>query len=155
MMSMFFQFVAAVVGAIGFSIIFNAPARQYLLCGLTGGVAWVAYLLIISVMNSPGVASFVATFIIALMSRAFSVVRKTPTSVFITAGIFPIVPGAGIYYTAYYFIMGDYGMAGGKGVETLKIAGAIALGILFGFSVPQRFFIWLGRVTEKQKPTAM
>ena len=47
-----------------------------------------------------------------------------------------LVPGAGIYYTAYYFIMGDNAMALSKGIETIKIAVAIALAIVFVFSMP-------------------
>ena len=39
---------------------------------------------------------------------------------FLISGIFALVPGAGIYYTAYYFIMGDNAMAVAKGVETFK-----------------------------------
>ena len=62
--------------------------------------------------------------------------RKTPVTVFLICGIFPLVPGAGIYYTAYYFIMGDNAMALSKGIETIKIAVAIALAIVFVFSMP-------------------
>ena len=51
-------------------------------------------------------------------------------TVFLICGIFPLVPGAGIYYTAYYFIMGDNAMALSKGIETIKIAVAIALAIV-------------------------
>ena len=50
------------------------------------------------------------------------------------------VPGAGIYYTAYYFIMGDNAMAVAKGVETFKIAVALAVGIVLVLALPGRLF---------------
>ena len=75
-----------------------------------------------------------------MMSRIFAVRRKTPVTVFLICGIFPLVPGAGIYYTAYNFIIGNNQMAVAKGVETIKIAVAIALAVVFTFSLPTPVF---------------
>ena len=61
------------------------------------------------------------------------------------AGIFPLVPGSGIYYTSYYFIMSDMESFVAKGTETFKVAGAIALGIIFGFALPQKFLLFARR----------
>ena len=52
----------------------------------------------------------------------------------------PLVPGAGIYYTAYNFIIGNNQMAVGKKGETIKIAVAIALAVVFTFSLPTPVF---------------
>ena len=51
-----------------------------------------------------------------------------------------VFSGAGIYYTAYYFIMGDNAMAVAKGVETFKIAVALAVGIVLVLALPGRLF---------------
>ena len=51
-------------------------------------------------------------------------------------GIFPLVPGAGIYYTAYYFLQGAGQQMADKGFETAKIAIALALGIALVSSLP-------------------
>lgn len=40
-----------------------------------------------------------------------------------------MVPGAGIYYTAYYFLQGEQELFASKGGETFKVALALALGI--------------------------
>ena len=66
-------------------------------------------------------------------------------------GIFTLVPGAGIYYTAYYLLMGDLAQFTAKGIETFKIAGAIALGIVFGFAIPQSWFNRLGKQVLERK----
>ena len=71
-------------------------------------------------------------------------------TVFLICGIFPIVPGAGIYYTGYHFFMRDNAMALTKGLETIKIAIAIALGIGIVLSLPQ-FFFTLRRKTQSGK----
>lgn len=85
-------------------------------------------------------ASFFATLALAWLSRVFSFSRKAPVTVFLICGIFPLVPGAGIYYTGYYFFMGSNAQALDKGLETIKIAVAIALGIGIVLSMPQFFF---------------
>lgn len=53
---------------------------------------------------------------------------------------FPLVPGAGIYYTAYYLISGMPAKCSAKGLETFEIALAIVFGIIFGFSIPETLF---------------
>ena len=85
-------------------------------------------------------ASAVATGILTIFARALAVLRKMPVTVYLLTGIFPLVPGAAIYYTAYYLFIGDTAMSSVKAIETFEVAGAIVLGIIFGFSIPQRLF---------------
>ena len=47
-----------------------------------------------------------------------------------------MVPGAGIYYTAYYFIQGDNALALSNGISTFKVAVALAVGISLVLSIP-------------------
>lgn len=101
---------------------------------------WLCYLLVMQNYPSPAVASFAAVVVLTVMSRIFAVRRKTPVTIFLICGIFPLVPGAGIYYTAYNFIIGNNQMAVAKGVETIKIAVAIALAVVFTFSLPTPVF---------------
>ncbi len=46
------------------------------------------------------------------------------------------MPGAGIYYTAYYFIQGNNALALSNGISTFKVAVALAIGITLVLSVP-------------------
>ena len=78
--------------------------------------------------------------VITLLSRIFAILRKAPVTIFLVCGIFPLVPGVGIYYTSYHFIMGQTVEAAAYGIETFKIAIAIALGIMFILTIPQKWF---------------
>ena len=62
--------------------------------------------------------------------------HRAPLTLFLLCGIFPLVPGAGIYYTAYYLLTNQETLFAAKGVETLKIAVALALGIAIVCSIP-------------------
>lgn len=130
------QTVAAFIATLAFAILFQVPKEQYFYAGFSGAAAWACYLLMLENNPSPALAAFAAVLVLTTFSRIFAVRRKTPVTIFLISGMFPLVPGAGIYYTAYYFIMGDNPMAVAKGIETIKIAVAIALAVVFAFSVP-------------------
>lgn len=139
-MNMLFQAIAAAIGVMAFAVLFRAPRRYYLDCGITGGIGWIIYLLVVQQGFSTAVASLASTLVLTILSRSLSVVRRAPVTIFLITSIFTLVPGAGIYYTAYYMMMDDIGMAAAKGLETLKVAGGISLGILLGMGIPKGFF---------------
>ena len=137
------QCAVSFAAVMAFAILFHAPRREWVPCGLTGMVGWVVYWLAVQGGISVVAASFCGTLGLALLSRVLAVVRRCPVTVFLTGGIFPLVPGAGIYYTVYAFITGDNAAAVFKGVETLKIAGVIALGIVLVLALPKGVFLSL------------
>ena len=136
--------IVAMLATISFAILFNAPKKEVIHCGLTGSLAWTIYYGMTQEDMNSVLASLVASFGLTILSRAFAVIRKHPVTVYLLPGIFPLVPGAGIYYTAYYLFIGNNEMSGFKGLETLEIAGAIVFGIIFGFGIPQAVFHKLG-----------
>lgn len=48
--------------------------------------------------------------------------------------------GSRNFYTAYYLFTNDRALSSSKGIETFEVAGAIVLGIIFGFGIPQSLF---------------
>lgn len=134
------QTIVAFAATIAFSVIFHAPRRELLYTGLTGAAGWLVYVLATAMGSGVVGASFLATLALTWLSRVFSFSRKAPVTVFLICGIFPLVPGAGIYYTGYHFFAGNDSLALDKGLETIKIAIAIALGIGIVLSLPQFLF---------------
>lgn len=134
------QVLVAFISTIAFAVIFHTPKRELLYTGLTGGCGWLVYLLAQAMGSGIVSASFLATLSLAWLARVFSFARRTPVTVFLICGIFPLVPGAGIYYTGYNFFMGRDALALEKGLETIKIAVAIALGTGIVQSLPPFLF---------------
>lgn len=145
------QLAAAFGATVGFAVLVNALPREFVWAGVTGAVGWGCYWLYLQWQPSVAVASLLASLMLALLSRVFSVVRRCPATVFLISGIFALVPGAGIYYTAYYFIMGDNAIAVAKGVETFKIAVALAVGIVLVLALPGRLFEAFAPCAGKKK----
>lgn len=138
-MELVFEIIVAFFATAAFAVLFNVPKEHWGFCGLTGSIGWLFYLVFVKPYDTV-IATFISVLIITLLARIFSVVRKAPVTLFLVAGIFPLVPGVGIYYTSYYFIMSDFTQAAAKGIETLKIAIALALGIMCILTIPQKVF---------------
>lgn len=147
---MMMQLLAAMLGTLGFVILFDVPKKEYLFCVLGGGWGWLAYLVFEACGADVALASLGSALILTLTARTLSAIRRCPATVFLVTGIFTLVPGAGIYYTAYHLLMNDLAQFTFKGVETFKVAGAITLGIVFGSAIPQSWFARLGRAIHER-----
>lgn len=135
-----FQFLIAFTASMMFSVLFAAPKRELVFCGISGGLAWVVYEIIYAQTENVVLGSLVATFVLTIFCRIMAVIRKNPVTIYLIGAIFPLVPGAGIYYTAYALISGHSQEFSAKGLETFEIALAIVFGIIFGFSIPEALF---------------
>lgn len=145
---MIIQFIVCFFATLSFAVLFSAPKRQLLFCGLTGAMGWIVYLIIMEKNGGIALANLCAAFTLTLMARLFAAIEKHPVTVYLLAGIFPLVPGAGIYYTSYYFIMHEMDNFAKYGTQTLITAGSIVFGIVFGSALPQRLFHMLSRLTN-------
>ena len=130
------QFAVAAVSTVCFGVTFQVPRRHMLACGVGGGVGWLCYVLCQAAGCSAAIATFLAALPLTLACRLFAIRFRAPVTLFLLCGIFPLVPGAGIYYTAYYFLQGYGQQMADRGFETVKIALALALGIALVSALP-------------------
>ncbi|MCR5415286.1 MAG: threonine/serine exporter family protein [Pseudobutyrivibrio sp.] len=134
------EFIIAMIATIGFAIVFSAPRSELFFCGLSGAIGWIFYSVISVSLGAPTFGNVIGSFVLTLFSRIFAARRKNPATIYLISGIFPLVPGAGIYYTSYYLIMNDMATFTQYGLSTIKTAGAIVMGIIFGMAFPQSWF---------------
>ena len=138
---MIYQVIAAVFGTIAFSVLFGVPRQYYAYCGFVGGAGWCLYLVLTAYAQYTDIeATLFAAFLVVLLSRFLAVWERCPVTVFLTTGIFPLVPGARIYWTAYYLVTDRPSEAAVNGFAAVKAAFAIVLGIVLVFEVPERVF---------------
>lgn len=139
-MTLFIQFVAAAVGTVAFALIFDVPSKYYALCALIGGAGFWLIELLMGAGLSQTEATFIGTMFVALASRICAVWRKCPVTVFLIAGIIPLVPGGRVYWMAYYFVVQDTAQAFENGFLAIRVAVAIVLGIVLVLEIPNRLF---------------
>ncbi len=138
---MLIQVLAGFVGTYAFSLTYSVSSRHYFFAGLTGAIGWAAYLFFLKIVGFSAVASvFFSTLFIATSARCFAVWRRCPSMIFLIPGLFPIVPGAGIYWSFYYVFVDDLAKATNYGLLAIKSALAIVLGIVLIQEIPHRVF---------------
>ena len=133
--------ICSFLGTIGFAILFNIPSKYYLSGGLTGVAGWMVYMLLTAGFQvSSEMATFWGTFVVVLISRMLTVRLRCPITIFLIAGIIPLVPGASAYFTAYHLMTGELSQAVSEGMTAVRLAFAIVLGIVFVVAIPRQFF---------------
>ena len=142
------QFFIAGVGNLCFAVLFTCPRKSLFFCGLVGAVGWFVYELAVMLGADSAAASLLAVIPLTLLTRVFAITLKLPVTVFLLSGIFPLVPGAGIYWTSYYLVTAQMRLAMSSGFAAMKAAIAIVLGIVFVFEIPNGFF----RVLAGKRP---
>ena len=124
------QAAAVFVGCCGFCILFNVHGRGLVLCIIGGAAAWMVYLLCGALGCDVYAANLFAAVFAALYAEIMARVRKCPATPYLVIAIFPLLPGAGVYYTMSLGLQGEMIEALRKGLETAGIAGSLAVGIL-------------------------
>lgn len=123
------------VAGLGFSLLFNIHGFGMTLCALGGVISWTVYLLAIQLGVSDVGAYFWAALIAAVYSEVMARVRKCPAISYLVVSIFPLIPGAGVYYTMNHAILGRMDAFASQGMHTAAIAGVIAVGILLASTI--------------------
>ena len=139
-LSVFIQTCFAFVASITFSLLFNAPKKELIFCGMSGALGWFFYTLLLYLWDSKVLATFVGAVVITAAARVLSYLRQNPSTLYLISGILPLVPGAGMFETMYGILNNDSGYAFTMGIETLKLAGVIAFGMILILSLPYGLF---------------
>lgn len=129
------QGIAAFFAIIGFSFILEVPKRFLIYTGAAGGICWFIYFTVSQAGYSQIASAFLCSGAVALLSHGFARILKAPVTVFLVAGILPTVPGASIYRCVYYMIKGQSDLSNFYLVQTIQIAGAMALAIFIVDSI--------------------
>lgn len=142
------QLLACLVGCIGFAIVFNIHGPGGLLCALGGVLAWATYMIVITLGGNDLLGYLWAAIFSSVYSEVMARIRKYPAISYLVISIFPLIPGASVYYTMTQAVKGDMASFADQGMHTIGIAGAIAVGILL---VSTAFRIWTIQMRNRKK----
>ncbi len=128
-----------IIGCVGFSIIFNIHGPGMVLCALGGLLTWGVYRLTMYWGGTDLNAIFWSCTFASVYSEVMARIRKYPAIGYLLVSIFPLIPGAGVYYTMNYALRGQMELFTQKGMHTIAVAGMMAVGILLVSTV---FRLW-------------
>lgn len=140
-MKMLLELIPAATGTVAFAILYAIPKKYYPYCAAIGAAGWLLYRIMANLADvGTFEATFLATALVVLLSRFVAVAEHCPATIFVTAGIFPLVPGAGIYWACYYLVTSQFDQAGASGLSALQAIIGIVLGIVLIFELPHKAF---------------
>ena len=146
------QFLLALFATMGFAVIFRVPVRHIPACVATGALGWITYLISDYYFSSPVMGCFFGACTVGLCSIIAARLCREAMTIFTIPGILCLVPGAKIFYTMEAFLQEDLEDMGEIGIQTLMMAGAIAMGLLvIGAVIKVAFAIVSKTVSIKDK----
>ncbi len=124
------EIILSAFSTMGIAILFRSPKNTVFFAGLIGALAWGVFSMTLNIFQNIVASSFLAALTVGISGEYFARYTKKPATLYVTPGIVPLVPGAGMYYTMLFLIENDYTAAITKGSETFFIAAAISMGII-------------------------
>ena len=125
-----------------FSFLLEVPRHFVPYSALVGAAAWWVYLLITGHGGNSLEAAFLSSLMVALFSHLLARIKKAPVTVFLVSGI---LPATSIYRCVYYLIQDATDLSILYLIETLQIAGAIAMAIFIMDSFFRLFLTYQSR----------
>ena len=136
------QCLYSFLGCLGFVFLFNIHGPGALLCTLGGVLAWILYDVVYRISGSDLIAYFWAALGSSFYAEIMARIRKCPAIAYLVVAIFPLIPGAGVYYTMNYAVQGQMDAFASSGMHTAATAGIIAVGILLASTVFRMWTLW-------------
>ena len=124
------QILVGGVGSMGFACLFNIRGKRLLVATLGGLLSWFLFVIFSYLIPSDPINYFLVSLLMSFFAEIMARVMKTPTTTFITTSLVPLIPGGSLYYTMAYGFQGQATRFVTKGVATLALAAALALGII-------------------------
>lgn len=129
------QIIAGTVGTLGFTVLFNIRSKRLIFTVLGGFLSWTLFVVFSKFMESESLNYFLVAFIMTAYAEIVAMIIKSPTTIFITTTLVPLIPGSSLYYTmANAFAENRTGFVE-KGIHTLSLAAALALGIIIATAI--------------------
>lgn len=139
------QCLLCFLGCIGFSILFNIHDLGVMICAFGGVITWIIFTIAQHVTGSAILGYFWASAMASCYSEIMARIRKCPAITYLVISIFPLLPGAGVYYTMSYAVQGNMEQFAAQGMYTAGIAGILAIGILLVSTTVRLYHVWRTR----------
>lgn len=129
----------AMLGTLGFGLIFNVRKNKLIYVMIGGFINYLAYMLTFNFTNNVFLSAAVCAVVTSLYSEVMAILLKCPTTIFILTGLIPSVPGSSLFYTMQNLVLKDSGEALRQGIITIEVILGIVSGMLFASVIMAMF----------------
>ena len=124
------QLISCTIACVGFAVWFKVRGLQVMWCGIGAFITWLIYALIYDYNSSNFSATLVAAMFVSSYASVMARVNKAPGTIFMTACVFPLIPGPNLYYIMYGLVEHDQGMFAKETYVLFETCFGIAMGFI-------------------------
>lgn len=124
------QFATAVIGCVGFAIVFHVKKSEWLAAALGGALSWAVYLLSFRIFGDDYLAAFLGAVTAAFYGEVIARILCAPATVFTVIASVPLIPGASLYRATDSMMKSSLAVGKSLAVYTLMFAASMSAGIV-------------------------
>lgn len=125
------QLISCTVACTGFALWFQISGRQVLYSSIGAFFTWAIYVVVYAIKPSNFLATLVASVFVASYAFVMSRINKAPSTIFLTASVFPLIPGPNLYYMMYGLVSQNHELA----FSEMLVLVSTCIAIAFGFNI--------------------
>lgn len=129
------QIITGFLGSVAFSILFHIRGKKLVFAGLGGLLSWTVFVLLKFLTESEPIRYFIVAVLVSIYAEILARLLKTPTTTFIMSSLIPLIPGGSLYYTMSSLFSGTLEGFLDRGIYTLELTVALALGIVLSGAI--------------------
>lgn len=122
--------VSGFLGTLGFSFFFRMTKKKIIWAALGGALTCVVYVITCRFTDGVFFQNVIPAITATIYSEILARATKAPATPYITLSIVPLIPGGKLYFTTYYFVVGEREMFKSELYDTFKIAAGLSVGII-------------------------
>ncbi|MBO5344011.1 MAG: threonine/serine exporter family protein [Ruminococcus sp.] len=134
------QIATSLIGSLCFGILFNMRGKRLIAAAVGGLLSWGLFVVLSHFILNEPINYFIVAAVVSLYSEIMARILKTPAAPIVTTSLIPLIPGGSLYYTMSSAFESNFTMFLEKAVSTLKLACALALGIIVVTAISQFLF---------------
>ena len=122
--------LSGMIGTVGFSILFKSDKNRIFCNAIGGALTCLLYVICCYFFESIFLQNFFPALFVTAYAEVMARIVKAPATPILACSVISLVPGGKLYYTMYYFVIGDNVKLDVTLGETLQIAAGLAVGII-------------------------
>lgn len=122
--------VSGMIGTLGFTLLFRSNKNRVFISTVGGAVTCFVYVIACSFFEHELMQNLFPALAATVFAEVMARLTKAPATPILACSIIPLVPGGKLYYTTYYFVVGEMESFYDSLVALLRIASGLAVGII-------------------------
>ena len=127
--------LSALVGTLGFGVLFRMKGKKLLFASLGGMAAWFLYLVLFAWLEREILCYLMVSTVVSLYAEMMARWLKTPATPFAMLSLISLVPGGSLYYAIDMAVDGSWESFAAKAAHTAGLAAALSVGIILVHTV--------------------